>query len=91
VGLFSIRDRGRPPTIYAGGVLKLLVVVVVFAAVTYFVTRALQERAPGERPTLPRPRAPKRPSTPPRPVAPDDDEEFLRDLDRKRLNPPEDG
>ena len=71
--------------------LKLLVVVLVFAAVTYFVTRALQERAVGEKPTLPRPRAPKRPSAPPRPVAPDDDEEFLRDLDRKRLNPPEDG
>ena len=69
---------------------KLLVVVLVFAAVTYLVTRALQERGPGRRPGgLPRPRAPKRPSTPPRPVAPDDDEDFLRDLDRKRLNPPD--
>lgn len=69
--------------------LKFLVVVLVFAAVTYLVTRALQERGPGERPALPKPRAPKRPSAPPRPVAPDDDEEFLRDLDRKRLNPPD--
>ncbi|MEZ0577842.1 hypothetical protein [Nocardioides sp. MH1] len=71
--------------------LKLLVVVVVFAAVTYFVTRALQERGVGARPSIPRPHVPKRPSPPARPVAPDDDEEFLRDLDRKRLNPPEDG
>ncbi|KAA1419514.1 hypothetical protein F0U44_13895 [Nocardioides humilatus] len=71
--------------------LKLLVVVLVFAAVTYFVTRALQERTAGQRPNLPRPRAPKRPSEPPRQIAPDDDEDFLRDLDRKRLNPPEDG
>ena len=69
--------------------LKFLVVVLVFAAVTYLVTRALQERGPGDRPGLPRPKAPKRPSTPPRPVAPDDDEDFLRDLDRKRLNPPD--
>ncbi|KAA1428347.1 hypothetical protein [Nocardioides antri] len=68
--------------------LKFLVVILVFAAVTYLVTRALQERGPGNRPGMPRPK-PKRPSTPPRPVAPDDDEDFLRDLDRKRLNPPD--
>ncbi len=71
--------------------LKFLVVVIVFAAVTYLVTRALQNRGPGGRPGLPRPKAPRRPSTPPRPVAPDDDEDFLRDLDRKRLNPPDEG
>ena len=82
---------GSPGTIYPGGVLKLLVVVLVFAAGTYLVTRALQERGPGQRLGLPRPKAPKRPSTPPRPVAPDDDEDFLRDLDRKRLNPPDEG
>ena len=64
---------------------KFLLVILVFAAVTYLVTRALQERGAGERPSLPRPRAPKRPVEPPRPVAPDDDEDFLRDLDRKRL------
>jgi len=69
---------------------KFLLVILVFAAVTYLVTRALQERSPGGRPSL-RPRAPRRrPSTPPRSVAPDDDEDFLRDLDRKRLNPPDD-
>ena len=71
--------------------LKLLLVVLVFAAVTYLVTRALQARGPDGRHGLPRPRPPKRPSTPPRPVAPDDDEDFLRDLDRKRLNPPDEG
>ena len=70
---------------------KFLLVILVFAAVTYLVTRALQDRGPGERPSLPRPKAPKRPSPPPRSVAPDDDEEFLRDLDRKRLNPPDEG
>jgi len=69
---------------------KFLLVILIFAAVTYLVTRALQERGPGERPSLPRPKAPRRPSTPHRAVAPDDDEEFLRDLDRKRLNPPDD-
>lgn len=69
---------------------KFLLVVLVFAAVTYLVTRALQERGPVERQRPLRPKAPKRPSTPPRSVAPDDDEEFLRDLDRKRLNPPDD-
>ena len=68
---------------------KFLLVILIFAAVTYFVTRALQERGPGERPSLQRPKAPKRPSPPPRSVAPDDDEDFLRDLDRKRLNPPD--
>ncbi len=69
---------------------KFLLVILIFATVTYLVTRALQEHGPGERPSLPRPKAPKRPSTPPRGVAPDDDVVFLRDLDRKRLNPPDD-
>ena len=68
---------------------KLLLVIIVFAAVTYLVTRALQARGRGGRSGLPRPKPPKRPSKPPRAVAPDDDEDFLRDLDRKRLNPPD--
>ncbi|WP_216654362.1 hypothetical protein [Nocardioides sp. zg-DK7169] len=62
--------------------LKLLLVVVIFAAVTYLAARALQRS--GQAPTLPRPRP--RPQ-PPRIVAPDDDEEFLRDLERKRKRP----
>ena len=70
--------------------LKLLIVVLVFAAVTYFVTRALQQR--GSASPQPRRPRPKRPAPRPRPVAPDDDEDFLRELERKkREKPPEDG
>lgn len=66
--------------------LKFLLVVAIFAAVTYFVTRKLQEHA-----DTPVQRRPSRPSAPPRQVAPDDDEDFLRDIDRKRRrNPPDD-
>lgn len=66
--------------------LKLLLVVAVFAAVTYFVTRLLQERGPAsQRPQ----RKPRIRREPPRQIAPDDDEDFLRDLDRKRLDPPD--
>lgn len=63
--------------------LKLLLVVMVFAALTYLAVRVIEQRGlMPERPQLPRPRR-----QPPRIVAPDDDEDFLRDLDRKRLNP----
>ncbi|HWJ81934.1 MAG TPA: hypothetical protein VNS55_06845 [Nocardioides sp.] len=66
--------------------LKFLLVVAIFAAVTYFVTRKLQEH--GDTPVQ---RRPARPSPPARPVAPDDDEDFLRDIDRRRRrNPPDD-
>lgn len=65
--------------------LKFLIVVAVFAAVTYLVTRMLQERAEGGSPAVRR--KPQRPSQPPRPIAPDDDMDFLRDLDRKRRHP----
>ena len=66
--------------------LKFLFFVVVFAAITYLAMRALERRNMLKRGTTPR--LPKRrPGPPPRPVAPDDDEDFLRDLDRKRLNP----
>jgi hypothetical protein len=66
-------------------VLKFLLVVAIFAAVTYFVTRRLQERG-----DAPEPRRAARPTPPARPVAPDDDEEFLRDIDRRRRrNPPD--
>jgi hypothetical protein len=67
-------------------VLRFLLVVIVFAVATYFLVRLMQERGltPQQKP---RPKPKRRPSTPPRIVAPDDDEDFLRDLDRKRLNP----
>lgn len=61
--------------------LKVLLVVIVFAAVTYAVIRMIERR--GGKPRVRR-RAP-RPE--PRPLGPDDDEDFLRDLDRKRRHP----
>ena len=62
--------------------LKFLLVVIVFAAATYLAVRIIQQRGlMPDKPTLPQ-RKP-----PPKMVAPDDDEDFLRDLDRKRLNP----
>ncbi len=62
--------------------LRFLFVLALFAVATYLLVRVFQERGV----------MPERSSRPPRPaapriVAPDDDEDFLRDLDRKRLNP----
>jgi hypothetical protein len=64
-------------------VLKFLVVVALFAVAVYIVTRLAQQRGAGRRPQLPR----RRPQPPPRVIGPDDDEDFLRDLDRKRRHP----
>ena len=61
--------------------LKVLLVVVLFAVATYLLVRVIERRGvarPVRRPQ-PRPEA--------RPAAPDDDEDFLRDLDRKRRHP----
>ncbi|MEI5676031.1 MULTISPECIES: hypothetical protein [Nocardioides] len=70
--------------------LKFLFVVALFALATYLVVRVIQRR--GILP--PTPGGTKRPGPRPQPriVAPDDDEDFLRDLDRKRRLPedPED-
>jgi hypothetical protein len=63
-------------------VLRFLFVLALFAVAIYLLVRVFQER--GMMPE--RPSRPQR-STPPKSVAPDDDEDFLRDLDRKRLNP----
>lgn len=65
--------------------LKFLLVVALFAAATYLTIRVIQRRgvlppAAGRSPW------PQRPA-PRRTVAPDDDEDFLRDLDRKRRHP----
>lgn len=61
--------------------MKLLLVVVIFAAVTYLAVRWMQDRGFGGEQA---PRRPSRPKPPTRPVAPDDDESFLRDLDWQR-------
>ena len=61
--------------------LKVLLVVIVFAAVTYAIVRLLERRGAPRRRTRPAPRPD------PRPFGPDDDEDFLRDLDRKRRHP----
>ena len=66
--------------------LKLLLVVVLLAVVTYAAFRALDRRgATGTPGPVAGPRS-RRPA--PRPVAPDDDEDFLRWLDRKRRKDP---
>lgn len=62
--------------------LKLLLVVVVFAALTYVAVRVIERR--GVAPTQRRRSAPRPPT---RPVSPDDDPDFLRDLDRRRRHP----
>jgi hypothetical protein len=60
-------------------VLKFLLVVILIAIAVYLTTRAIQRR--GITP------APHRRQPPPRPMGPDDDPDFLRDLDRKRRHP----
>ncbi len=58
-----------------------MLVVVVFAVVTYLAIRWMQDRGLGGPPAQ---RKPARPKPPSRPVAPDDDETFLRELERRR-------
>jgi len=61
-------------------VLKVLVIVALLGLAIYLVVRTVQGRG------VVQPRRPQ--SRPPaRPVAPDDDPDFLRDLDRKRKHP----
>jgi len=62
-------------------VLKVLLVVVLFAVATYYLIRVIERRGVARPVRRPQPRPPQRP------VAPDDDEDFLRDLDRKRRHP----
>jgi hypothetical protein len=62
-------------------VLKVLFVVLLFAALTYALIRVIERRG------VARPTVRRRPKPPTRPVAPDDDEDFLRDLERKRRYP----
>ena len=68
--------------------LKFLLVVAVVGLVTYLAVRLVQRRLPGGgTPTARRPLPGPRPKPKPKMVAPDDDEDFLRDLERKRRHP----
>ena len=69
--------------------LKLLLVVAVFAVVTYAVLRMLERRSGSGSPSTGGGR-PRTGGSTRRPVAPDDDEDFLRGLDRKRRKDPPD-
>jgi hypothetical protein len=69
-------------------VLKFLLVVAVVGLVTYLAVRLVQRRLPGGgTPAARRPLPGPRPKPKPKMVAPDDDEDFLRDLERKRRHP----
>ena len=57
--------------------LKFLLLVILVAVAVYYTVRVIQRRG-----VLP----PKH-HAPPRPFGPDDDPDFLRDLDRKRRHP----
>ena len=65
--------------------LKVLLVVVLFAVATYCLIRVIERRGVA-RPVRRRPE----PRQERRPMAPDDDEDFLRDLDKRRRRHPED-
>ena len=62
--------------------LKVLVLLALLALAIYLVVRTVQGRG-----TVQKPKPQRRP--PARPIAPDDDADFLRDLDRKRKHPDE--
>ncbi|CAI9400043.1 hypothetical protein [Nocardioides sp. T2.26MG-1] len=66
--------------------MKLLLVVILIAIAVYYTVRVIQSRG-----IAPAPR-PRRQQQPPRVLGPDDDPDFLRDLDRRRKHPedPED-
>ena len=61
--------------------LKVLLVVVLFAVATYCLIRVIERRGVARPVRRPQPKQERRP------VAPDDDDEFLRDLDRRRRHP----
>ncbi len=69
--------------------LKVLLVVALFAVMTYAVFRMLERRSAAG-PASADGGSPRSRGAAPRQVAPDDDEDFLRWLDRKRRkDPPE--
>ena len=77
--------RGLGGRTYSGGVLRVLLVVALLAGSIYLVFWSLERRRAAGRAQRQHPSA-RRPTRrqPPRFVAPDDDEDFLRDLERKR-------
>ena len=65
--------------------LKVLLVVLLFAALTYGLIRVIERRGVAG---LPRGRR-RAPRPEPRVTGPDDDPDFLGDLDRKKRQPPD--
>lgn len=62
--------------------------LILFAVATYLLIRVFQQRGMiPQTQTQPRTRPRPKRQGPPKIVAPDDDEDFLRDLDRKRRDP----
>ena len=61
--------------------LKVLLVVVLFAVATYYLIRVIERRG------VSRPVRRSKPRPEQRPVAPDDDDDFLRDLDQRHRHP----
>jgi hypothetical protein len=72
------RRTGQPPATYAGDVLRLFLVILLVAVVIYLSVRLWERRGVITKRT----RRPQQP--PPRALGPDDDPDFLRDLDKKR-------
>jgi hypothetical protein len=69
---------------------KFFLMIAIIAVVIYAVTRVVESRGHPFRRTAPRrPLLPPRPG-PSRPLGPDDDPEFLRDLNRRRREKKED-
>ena len=56
--------------------LKFLLVVILLAIAIYLTVRVVQRRGPVDRD-----------QTPPRPLGPDDDDDFLRELGRRKRHP----
>lgn len=63
--------------------LKILLVVALFVLATYLLMRVIERRGLAPRPQRPRARPPARP------LGPDDDPDFLRDLNRRSKPKPE--
>ena len=71
--------------------LKLLLVVAIVAGLVYAVLWALERRRAAGAALRQHPSSRRQTRRPQRTVAPDDDEDFLRDLDRKRRQEGEPG